>query len=379
MLLLVPLAASCASFGPVELVDHDRFRARAATDANGGVEVAAALLLPEEIEAIFGLDLTAKGVEPIWLEFANTGDEPVHFLLSGMDPEYFAPNEVGRAFRKRFSGERNESVTGHLEALAIDSRTAIEPGEVVTGFAYSNVEQGAQVLDLDFLGSRWATSITLYVPDPERGGTEELIEDIRTRYSPPELVDVGDDRLRAMLTQLPGYSEDEDGAPLAPLNLVMIGDLEQGVSAFQRRGFRKVSAPERYVFQRPQDFAGAKSAHWVEPQPHRIRMWQTPLRYEGKPVWLGQATMPIGGRFSKKERGVDRYVDQVRDSVVADLTLSQHVVKLGRVGGAGWPGHAKDLETDGLRWVVVVDERATALDELEFFHWMDQADASNVK
>lgn len=373
LLALACLASACASFEVPPPPDEDALRVRAERSENDGIRVTATLLTPDEIDAVFGVDLLAKGIEPVWMEIENTRDQQVYFLISGMDPEYFAPLEVAHLFRKTFGDERNDRVSDHLVSLAMDYRAAIEPGTAVRGFAYTNATAGAKVLDVDLLGDEWSTSVTLFLTDPANEAGRDRVTRIQSRFSPPELVHLDDAGLRAAIEGLPCCAENADGDHVAPLNLVLIGELKQGLSAFQRRGYRFSEDDVLHAFQRPADSAGTKTTLWVDPQPQVVRLWQTPLRYGSRTLWLGQVSLPAGGRFAREAGGLDRYVDRARDTAVEDLLYSQHVVELGRAGGAGC-SRAADVETDGLRWVLMMDERAIALDELEFFDWSRSGD-----
>ena len=87
-----------------------------------------------------------------------------------------------------------------------------------------------------------------------------------------------------------------------------------------------------------------KFSRWVAAQPHSVRLWLTPLRYLGKPVWIGQVSAVQGGRFAEAEAEAlrtDPNVDASRTNVVADLIYSQGVSKLGFVAGARRTGRAR--------------------------------------
>ena len=371
LLSVAVLASACATFDVPAELDEAPFRARAEVLESDGIQVSAALLTPDELNAVFGLDLAAKGIEPVWLEIENRRDEPVHFLISGMDPEYFAPLEVGHLFRASFASERNERVSDHISSLAIDYRAAIPPGTSARGFAYTNDSVGAKVLDVDLVGDAWSTSMTLYVTDPTMSDARARVERVETRFSDPELVSVDEAGLRAALEGLPSCVETAGGEPVGPLNLVLIGELKLGLSAFQRRGYRFRPGAQFHAFQRPADSEGGKTARWVKPQPQLVHLWQTPLRFESLPVWIGHVSMPTGGRFGKGAGGIDPYVDRARDAVVEDLLYSQHVSRIGRVACKGGRRWDESIETDGLRWVLQLDERAIALDELRFFELLE--------
>ena len=64
----------------------------------------------------------------------------------------------------------------------------------------------------------------------------------------------------------------------------------------------------------------------------------TSLRYEGKPVWIGQISRDIGVRFTKKTittHKIDPDVDETREYLLEDLAYSQSLKAFGYVPGVG--------------------------------------------
>ncbi len=80
----------CAKFNP-RPIDEVPFRERAQTQYENNVRVTAAVLSAEESQAVFGVPLYEKGIQPIWLEIENNDEEPVWLLPVGLDPDYFTP------------------------------------------------------------------------------------------------------------------------------------------------------------------------------------------------------------------------------------------------------------------------------------------------
>jgi hypothetical protein len=105
----------------------------------------------------------------------------------------------------------------------------------------------------------------------------------------------------------------------------------------------------------------------------------TPLRFEGKPVWIGQVSRDIGVRFTLKTwnlttHKIDSDVDDARDYVLDDLLESGHIARAGYVLGAAAaertaPRHnltGDPYFTDGMRAVAVFSEVRTTP---AFFNW----------
>ena len=87
-----------ATFKVPSGIDEDGLRAHAVVKAQDRIRVAAAVPNDAETQAMFGVDLAAKGIQPLWLEITNRGDRAFVFLPTGLDPEYFSPREAAFLF-----------------------------------------------------------------------------------------------------------------------------------------------------------------------------------------------------------------------------------------------------------------------------------------
>ncbi|MGK4301946.1 LssY C-terminal domain-containing protein, partial [Klebsiella pneumoniae] len=70
-----------------------------------------------------------------------------------------------------------------------------------------------------------------------------------------------------------------------------------------------------------------------------LRLWMTPLRYQGQPVWIGQVSRDIGVRFTWRTwnlttHRIDPDVDEAREYVVEDLMQVGRLEMAGYVPGA---------------------------------------------
>jgi hypothetical protein len=209
-------------------------------------------------------------------------------------------------------------------------------------------------------------------------------------FSASELQEVeGDAELRQALEQLPCCVSKENGGPSAePLNVVIIGALDDWISGFLRRGYQYHPLKSRYAFGRAQDISGRKlSRGYTKGQELAIRIWQTPIRYHGMPVWVGQTSSRLGGRFAdnalaEETLPMDPRVDAARFDLIQDLAYSQALIKIGHVKGAGrfqstqTEASSKDVQytSDGLRVVLVFGDRPASLAGIDFFDWEQLAD-----
>ena len=91
------------------------------------------------------------------------------------------------------------------------------------------------------------------------------------------------------------------------------------------------------MFGRRQDLSLQKARETARERNH-LRIWQTPLRYAGKPVWIGQISRDIGLSYNWKNivgHEVDPDVDEARNYLVQDMLRSQKLTRFGWVKGSG--------------------------------------------
>ncbi len=113
---LVMFTGGCATttFVRPAIVDPGALRERAETAVEDSVRVSAAIPSRDESTAIFGIDLSEKKIQPVWLEIENKSDRLVYFLRTGLDPEYFSPREVAFAFHGSMSDDDKKRFVQHI-------------------------------------------------------------------------------------------------------------------------------------------------------------------------------------------------------------------------------------------------------------------------
>jgi hypothetical protein len=92
-----------------------------------------------------------------------------------------------------------------------------------------------------------------------------------------------------------------------------------------------------YLYGRSQDFALQRIRKSINERLH-LRLWDTPLRYRGLPVWVGQVSRDIGVRFTWRTwnlttHRIDPDVDEARMGLIQDMLYSQALVKFGFAKG----------------------------------------------
>ena len=371
-LLLIAACASAPDYVSKGELDEGFLRARAVSKVEDGIRVSAAFPTYEEARSIFGIDFSEHDIRPLWLEVENRGSAPFLFLPTGLDPEYFAPYEAAFLYKSAYN---HMTLGRHLEALSFDGRTAIPPGGKESGFVYVNAVEPNLLAQVDLFGWRWNRRISIIVPVPDTDVPRISVAALRAIYKPSDMIDIRrEPDLRRALEQLPCCVTDESGARQGlPLNLVLIGTLEEMGPAFVLQGYNHNPASPLYLFGRKNDLSARKRSRWVSPQPHVVRVWLTPLRYQGAPVWVAQVSTAQGGRFAVaagEAQAVDPAVDEPRNDVLQDLLYSQSVARIGFVGGAGREGSGEpSYRSSGQRAVLLFTSKAVSLLEIGFFDW----------
>src|SRR5262249_37770576 len=184
-------------------------------------------------------------------------------------------------------------------------------------------------------------------------------KELQLAASAGEGIECDEAELRRRLREMPRSTSNRKGTVEGdPLNLVAIGDFETILIGFGARWdetetitlkscgrtiqsflrgtrYRYSPVSALYVGGRSQDFALQKARQTINQRLH-LRLWITPFRLEGKPVWIGQVSRDIGVRFTSKTwnlttHRIDPDVDDARDYVLDDLMESGRAAR----GGTG--------------------------------------------
>ena len=393
-LAIVLLAGGCATTYETVPLEQVPFLERAQTKAEENVQVTAAVLSAGETELIFGLDLYARGIQPVWLEIENNDESTMWFLPVGLDPQYFAPLEVSYVVRFRFAKEANEQMDEYFQKLSMGNR--IEPGETRSGFVFSHLKHGTKIFNVDVVGGDHnLRTFTFAVPVP--GLAEDVTQiDWNKLYEPTEMVAYDRDELKDALGKLPCCVTDQGGNNEGlPLNVVIIGTRDDLIYAVIRGGwdvterttsqqtdstpipgtddrYRPVSI--RYAFDRPQDASFRKSRHGGQPHSH-LRLWLSPITVDEIPVWIGQVGRDVPARSKSSGRLVD--ADDARTMLFQDLLLSQALGFFGIVKRGNAPLAVQSYEqlsggtffADGFRFVFGLGSEPTALADVRRLQW----------
>jgi hypothetical protein len=392
----------CASPFDPRLLEEVNLRERAQTQEENGVRVTAAVLSAEDCLAKFGVNLYNRSIQPVWLEIQNNHNEPVVFLPAGLDPEYFTPLES--SFLSRFTIRKadHDEMDKHFFDRGMGNHVA--PGNKISGFVFTNLDEGTKTFNVDVLGDdSQLRTFTFFIPVPGIRADHHAV-DWENLYPAADIIDYDENGLRKALETLPCCTANKKGTDLGdPLNLVVIGDLEDVYYAFIRAGWDETETIYRaslfktvrsflfggryryspvsalYVFGRGQDVALQRARTSIHERNH-LRLWLAPMRFEGKLVWIGQISRDIGVRFTSKTittHKIDPDVDETRSFLIQDLWYSQGLKKFGYVKGVGAASYDEPRGnltgdpyfTDGLRAILWVSSQPSAFGDVGWFDW----------
>ena len=407
-LLFVMSFVSCGTprsrspFSP-RSINEVRFRDRSQSRYDKDVRVTTAVPSAKEAEAIFGVNLAGKEIQPIWLRVENHSEKSYYLVSIAADPNYFSPIETSYAVHNSFSQSEQKEIEHYFRSM--NFRNPIPPHTAVSGFIFTNLDEGEKVVQVDLVAPQEVKFFTFFVKVPGMR-VDYQMKDFDSLYPEKDIVELSEDELKAALENLPCCTTNEKGTAFGdPLNLVVVGSFDDVAAAFARRGwlpaeetyasaalktiksflfgsrYRYSPVSPLYFYGRDQDFARQKPRHNIHERNH-LRLWYSQMRFEGKPVFVGQVSRDIGVRFTTKTwppvtHKIDPDIDEARNALIEDLLFSQTLAQVGFVKGVGRATPSKPRMnltgdpyfTDGLRAVIILETGPTSLQEVRYLDW----------
>lgn len=399
------------------------------------VTVIIAALDARQSRRFFGVPMARRGIQPLWLRIENRGKTRCRAHVVSIDPNYYSPHEAAAA--NHYSAGKHLvglGLLGYLvflplllliplkilSALRANRKMdelfreqafplrPIMPGKESEGFVFTGMDFGNKIVHLRLLRVEGHLEFDFNIPVAGITADYES-RHLRSPHVPGQIVDCDllalFQRLQAMPRAVTGPFGLKDGDPA---NLVVIGEFAAILGAFGARWdeteiitlatcwktlraflfggeYRYSPVSPLYLFGRSQDFALQRIRTSINERLH-LRLWNTELHFDGKPVWVGQVSRDIGVRFTLKTwslttHRIDSNVDESRDYVLEDLIEAERVDKIGYVGGVGECSRGEPrfnltgdpYFTDGNRGIAIVSgsrTQATFLNppELECSH-----------
>ncbi len=393
VLLSAMAVGGCAAFNP-RPIDEAAIRAQAFSQTQNDVRVTAAVLGAEDTEALFGLPLYQKGVQPIWLEIVNHTGATIWFPQVSVDRDYFAPLEVAYMNHSGFSKAARQRIDLFFHQTAMGR--AIAPGRTRSGFVYTNPALGTKAFNVELIGTDQQIRVFTFLIPVSGLQVDHRAVDWFNLYSPDEAITVEDAAaFKAVMEKLPCCTTDKDGKTMAdPINVVIIGMGRNLLYALLRSGWDETAAASSYnpmaqlpwefrhqpvkplyYFGRPQDAAFRKSRSTLNER-NQLRLWLSPYLFKGNHVWVGQISRIIRRSLADKFI-IEPDVDEARSYLLQDLMYAQAISKYGYLQQSDVVTmtaprkslHDDSYFTDGRSLVIWVTGGTVSFSDAQFVPW----------
>jgi hypothetical protein len=287
----------CTGFAPAP-IHESLFRTRAENVTRMNVRVSAAVLGAEETEAVFGLPLYRKGIQPIWLEIENKTEHRMWFAPVSVDRGYFSPLEVAYMHHFGHSKTARLAMDRYFHQHAIGN--TIDAGKVRSGFIFTNLELGTKAFNVELVGEgRQVRTFTFLIPVPGMQVDHREVDWTSLLANQERIGFESADAFRKAIEELPCCVTDADGTRQAdPVNVVIIGPGVDVLFALLRSGWDETASAASYdrtaqlpwefryqpvkplfLFGRSQDAAFRKSRSTLNER-NQLRLWLSPFQYE---------------------------------------------------------------------------------------------------
>lgn len=396
------------------------FLQRAVAQRDGDLSVELSVLDDRESARFFGVPLARRGIQPVWLRITNSDTQPWRLRLASLDPSYFPPAEA--AFINHFSiGKQllgfgvlawlwlpllllvpirlfgawssNRRMNAFFQEHGIGSGLILG-GHELAGFVFATHDAGTKQVTVTLAAPGGTKTFSFSIPVPGLK-LDHCGKRFAEFQNSAQAIECEETELRRRLMAHPRSTTNRRGTLEGdPLNLVVIGEFDTILHGLGARWdetetismnscwrmfkaflfgseYRYSPVSSLYLDGRSQDFALQKARHTINQRLH-LRLWLTPLRFMGKPVWIGQISRDIGVRFTLKTwnlttHAIDANVDEARDYVLDDLMDAgrvSHVAYVPGVQPCTRTAPRRNLTgdpyfTDGLRAVAVFSETRT--------------------
>jgi len=337
ILLMAAFLAACSST-PYSHESLDGFEVvqRAETQEQGQIRVRASVPSKEEAELIFGVPLYKRGIQPVWLEISNNSPGRARFVLVSVDRAYFSPLEVAYMHKKYFSKQGWMDMEQYLLETAMQRQIAA--GETQSGFVFTHASDGTKNFNVDVFHETSKedgyAEFTFFIEVP--GFVPDHAEvDFKSLYAPDDVQDLDTDGLRSALKEQPCCTTNRAGNGRGqPANVVLVAKGRDILQSLLRAGWSETSYDKddkylnnsNYLFGRPPDAVFRKS-RGKSTERNELSLWLSPLRNDGKAVWIAQIKHAIGQRYQINEiffgSAQDPDIDDGRNFLLQNLWYSQ--------------------------------------------------------
>jgi len=336
-------------------------RDRAVTQTTGDISISASVPGQDETQAIFGVPLYKRDIQPVWLEIVNDSSDHIRFAPTSLDRDYFSPLEVAYMYRKGFTKQARAQMDQRFYSSAMPRQ--IPAGETRSGYVFTHANPGTKSFNIDLFSDGADYSFAFFVTVPGFVPDHAVI-DFKKLYAPSDTSDLDLSGLRDVLANNTWTTADQSGQrPGLPITVFMVGEGIDILKALLRAGW--------YESPRAQDTGQFEKAHHlfgrIPDAVFRIKrknmrdrnemyLWMAPMQLDGQPIWMAQIAHFIGQR-TKLEQSIfgsriDPNIDDGRDYFAQNLWYSQSLSEIAWLAGND---------------VVAIEDPRTDFNNLEYF------------
>jgi len=367
-----------------------------------GVTVTVAVPSAEQTLQLFGTDLYKSRVQPVWVRVENQTEQDLTLMRSAIDDAYVSPAEAAY-LRHAGSAETRRAMDVFFQES--EFKNPIGSGAAVSGYVFTNLEEGFKNVNVDLLGDDRLLNFALAVKIPGLNTDVEYV-DLDNLY--PEIQNIDDVAIfQSRLRSEPCCTTNKQSSAQGdPLNIVFVGTREAIFTALIRRGWHSTEVNHMksaikttrsflfgsqylyspisplFLYGRSQDVGLQKARHSISRRNH-MRLWRAPYDFQGQEVYLGQISRDIGVKANQRTittHAIDPYVDHTRDSLADDLAYSQGLSGIAYVSGSQRSTEEDTFYnltpdpyySDGFRAVFFFTETPVPLTEIDQLLWLPQ-------
>ena len=382
--------------------DQIAFETESKSVSRGGATVTVAVPSAADTQQLFGTDLYASHVQPVWIKVENQTGQDLIMLRHAVDDAYISPAEAAYL---RHAGSKQTKREMDVFFQEMEFANPIEAGTTVSGYVFTNLDEGFKNINVDLLGDDLLLNFNFAAKIPGLNADFEYV-DLDALYDEFENIeDVAafQERLRREPCCTVNKAGTKEGDPL---NIVFVGNREAIWSALVRQGWHATEVNHMksamkttrsfffgsqylyspisplYLYGRSQDVGIQKARNSISRRNH-MRLWRAPYNFQGQEVYVGQISRDIGVKFQKRTittHAIDPYVDHTRDGLMGDLAYSEGLSGVGYVSGSRVSTEEDTYYnltpdpyySDGYRAVFFFSEAPVSLSEIDQLRWLPE-------
>ncbi len=363
-------------------------RDRAVTQTTGDISISASVPGQDEAQAIFGVPLYERGIQPVWLEIVNDSSDHIRFAPTSLDQDYFSPLEVAFMHRKGFTKQARAQMDQRFYNSAMPRQ--IPAGETRSGYVFTHANPGTKSFNIDLFSDGADYSFAFFVTVPGFV-PDHAVVDFNKLYASSETSGYDLSGLRDALVDTTWTTTDQSGQrPGLPIAVFIVGEGIDVLKALLRAGWYESPSVQdagqlekaHYLFGRIPDAVFRIKRRNMRDR-NEMYLWMAPMQLDGQPVWMAQITHFIGQRTKLEQNifgsRIDPNIDDGRDYFTQNLWYSQSLSEIAWLAGNDVVAiedprtdfNNSEYFTDGYRIVAWPSGVPVSLLDTTRLHWDD--------